>query len=486
MKNRFCFTEEELAKIPPAEPGKRIHYRDTVNKYLALRVSATAKSFVAIKKNPATNQMVFVTLGPYPGLTLKAAKQAANEAAVSLGKGINPNEEEREQARQEEAARAEKARQEEESRKQAEVLKARQTTLQENFDTYLDKRNLKPGTRTIYEVLFKLHLSDWLTLPVCEITKDMITARHSAIAKGERGRPQFVTVPKTPEEIEAERKALEDRKPTRGQRANENVKISLTKRIPDPDPKKRGASADGTMRVLRAVINFARDDHEDLIPVNPVERLSRRKEWYRVPRRRRLIKNSDLPAWHKAVMALDHDIMRDYLLFLLFTGLRRTEAAALTWGRVDFAEQAFTILDTKNKDPHTLPLSDYLNDLLKRRKESAVKQFVFPGGGKSGYMTEPKRAIDDVTDTTGIEFSCHDLRRTFSTVAESLDLSRYTIKALLNHRQDSGDVTGGYIQLDVERLRGPMQRITDAILEKIGKQHGQVVSIDTARKSKAA
>ena len=56
------------------------------------------------------------------------------------------------------------------------------------------------------------------------------------------------------------------------------------------------------------------------------------------------------------------------------------------------------------------------------------------------HMTEPKRAIDDVTDTTGIEFSCHDLRRTFTTVAESLDISRYTIKALLNYRQDSGDV----------------------------------------------
>jgi hypothetical protein len=48
-------------------------------------------------------------------------------------------------------------------------------------------------------------------------------------------------------------------------------------------------------------------------------------------------------------------------------------------------------------------------------------------------------------------------------VAESLDLSTYTLKRLLNHREGR-DVTAGYIVLDVERLRRPMQRITDQLL----------------------
>jgi integrase len=521
MKTKFCFTEEELAKIPPAEPGKRILYRDTVNRYLALRVSATSMSFVAVKKDKASGKAVFVTLGPYPGLSLKTAKQKAGEAAVSLGKGINPNEAERQKRRQDEEVKAEQTRQEDEARNQSDALKARQTTLQKNLDTYLDKRNLKLGTRKLYEKLVMLHLSDWLDRPVCEITKDMITDRHTQIAKGERGRPRFITVPKTPEEIEADCKAAEDRKPTRGQRST--VKICLTKRVPDPEPKHRGASADGVMRVLRAIINFARDDHEDLIPVNPVERLSKRKEWYKVPRRRRLIKNSDLPAWYKAVMALDNDTMKDYLLFLLFTGLRRNEAAQLTWKQIDFEEGAFTVVDTKNREPHTLPLSDYLYKLLNDRKKGlkaelaeakaaltagrkdttltpkqlqALKNraataedkiaspYVFPGDGKSGHINEPKRAIDAVTESTGIAFSCHDLRRSFTTVAESLDLSKYAIKSLLNHKQDdNSDVTGGYIVMNVERLRGALQKVNDELIRRI-ENPSTVIDFEEAKKKR--
>ncbi|MEI2671559.1 MAG: hypothetical protein V9G13_10660 [Marmoricola sp.] len=48
-------------------------------------------------------------------------------------------------------------------------------------------------------------------------------------------------------------------------------------------------------------------------------------------------------------------------------------------------------------------------------------------------------------------------------MAEGLDIQPYTIKRLMNHVVNA-DVTGGYIQIDVERLRAPMQRITDTIL----------------------
>jgi integrase len=61
----------------------------------------------------------------------------------------------------------------------------------------------------------------------------------------------------------------------------------------------------------------------------------------------------------------------------------------------------------------------------------------------------------------------HDLRRTFITVAEGMDISTYTLKRLLNHK-DRRDVTAGYIVLNVERLREPMQRIATFILRAAG------------------
>ena len=58
-------------------------------------------------------------------------------------------------------------------------------------------------------------------------------------------------------------------------------------------------------------------------------------------------------------------------------------------------------------------------------------------------------------------------RRTFATYAESLDISVYALKGLLNHSREQ-DVTAGYIQLEIERLRMPMKKITDYILRLAG------------------
>lgn len=63
----------------------------------------------------------------------------------------------------------------------------------------------------------------------------------------------------------------------------------------------------------------------------------------------------------------------------------------------------------------------------------------------------------------------HDLRRTFITIAESIDIPAYTLKALVNHHVGT-DVTQGYLQINVERLRAPMQQITDFILKAAGVQ----------------
>ncbi|MFT5719288.1 MAG: hypothetical protein ACI9T7_003501 [Oleiphilaceae bacterium] len=54
------------------------------------------------------------------------------------------------------------------------------------------------------------------------------------------------------------------------------------------------------------------------------------------------------------------------------------------------------------------------------------------------------------------------MRCTFITIAESLDISMYALKRLLNHKM-TNDVTAGYIITDVERLRVPMQKITNLI-----------------------
>jgi integrase len=208
-----------------------------------------------------------------------------------------------------------------------------------------------------------------------------------------------------------------------------------------------------------------------LISVNPVKWLSQARAWYRVDRRDTVLRPPQLKPWFAAVLGLsaaphsNAGEVRDYLLFLLLTGARRTEAAKLKWTQVDLDARTFTMVaaDTKGKRAHTLPLPDYLHAVLVARKKVADGAYVFPGEGEGGYLVEVRRMLDKVIEKSGVVFTPHDLRRTFVTVAESLDIPAYALKRLLNHKMKD-DVTAGYIIMDVERLRGPMQKITDYML----------------------
>lgn len=129
-------------------------------------------------------------------------------------------------------------------------------------------------------------------------------------------------------------------------------------------------------------------------------------------------------------------------------------------------------------------MSDFLLDLLQRRKPEAVNEYVFPGANGVGRIIEQRKQMDRVTLESGVKFTIHDLRRTFITLAESLDISAYALKSLLNHKM-SNDVTAGYIIIDAERLRIPMQKITDHLLKCMGvKPSAEIVDIKSLALSK--
>lgn len=304
--------------------------------------------------------------------------------------------------------------------------KAKLVTLAEVLENYIEARgNLMRSTIQDYRHTFDAYLHDWLKKPAIEISKDMVELKFRKISQ---------TSP---------------------------------------------SQANKTMRNFRAVMNYAIMKYEDsngdsIFRHNPVIRITQLRAWHRAVRKNTLIKHYDLAPWYQAVMNLSNDsiapnreVVKDFLLLVLFTGLRRNEAAKLTWNRVDLRDKTIVIKDTKNHTDHTLPLTDFLYDLLTKRKAEAKTKYVFPNETNTGYMTDPKKQIAKVIKESGVNFSTHDLRRTFITIAESLDISAYALKRLLNHKM-TNDVTAGYIISDVERLRVPMQKITDYIKAQFG------------------
>jgi hypothetical protein len=67
-----------------------------------------------------------------------------------------------------------------------------------------------------------------------------------------------------------------------------------------------------------------------------------------------------------------------------------------------------------------------------------------------------------VAKACGVTVAAHDLRRTFVTVAESVDISPMALRALVNHGLGSA-THEGYVIMNPERLREPTQRIADRL-----------------------
>ena len=135
-----------------------------------------------------------------------------------------------------------------------------------------------------------------------------------------------------------------------------------------------------------------------------------------------------------------------------------------------------------------------MRDLLTARRALGDDgPWVFGSDSRSGHIEEPKFALGQVAKATasaaaeaagvelskdgpspeqvaamGIVVSSHDLRRTFVTVAEETpNVSIMALKALVNHSLGK-DVTSGYVQMTVDRLRRPAQRVCDRMMELCG------------------
>lgn len=408
--------------IDATAPGARVVFlRDDDVPGLALRVTpAGHRAFVFEKRVNGRNRRM--TLGTYGALTLEQARQVARVTAGEIAGGGDPVAEKRKRAH-------------------------RSVTLGDVFDEYLRVRELRPNT--IKDMRRSLaDLSDWKSRPVTEISRDMVTARHMRLGARSKAR------------------------------------------------------ANGTMRYLRAWLNFASERYATtdgpLLAHNPVKRLSAIRGWYRVERRQTFIKPHELRPWMQAVLGMGEvperepgegwqkprlrhgDMQRDFYMLLVLTGLRRSEALGMRWEDVDFKARTLTVRGTKNHRDHTLPMPGYLADLLRDRQGDAGPQFVF--SERDGQRLQNLRnGQARITEVSGVSFCPHDLRRTFATVAESLDLPAYALKHLLNHASGA-DVTAGYVIVTTERLRPPMEKICDYMLKTGGvRAVAQVVSLQARR-----
>lgn len=246
---------------------------------------------------------------------------------------------------------------------------------------------------------------------------------------------------------------------------------------------KTAPQADACFRRFRAIYNYAAAKYKNFnVPrENPTRILSDLKLWRRAKARKNYIKKYQMKVWMWSVLMETNTTCRDYLITLLLTGFRHSEACELEWSNIDLEHGFITAKDTKNGHDHTVPMCQWLWEIMLERKSKAKNKWVFPahrpgirttGVKGKGNFTTPYGIITSIEKKTSIHFRPHDLRRTWNNIAKRLNVSEEKRKAVLNHTPQ--DVTGRHYDVyEPEEVRETMELVCREILmdsELLGRQ----------------
>lgn len=405
-------TKSFVEGVQPPAKGYEVHWDDRLAGYGVRVTAGGVRAYVA--QGRVHGKAVISTIGRHGLFTEDQARRKAQALLQGMREGINPNEEKKAAA---EAAKADEA---------------AGVTLAEVCAAYLDRPGkLKRKTADEYQRHVDKSLAEWNDLPIASITADMVVKRHREIAQrgldGKRGAP---------------------------------------------------ASANSAMTVLRLLIKFAgrqyrQADGSPLILYNPTDALH--DHWAKLgTRTQRYIERDKIgEVWNALTTARSDAKNRadrhsvELVRLLLLTGARRSEIAGLTWDRVDLDAGLFHLPDPKNGREVFLPLSTQAVELLEQVERVNVSSFVFPSQrGHSKHITDPRAAMQVVSNTVGRHLSLHDLRRSYTNIAmRECRLGKFETDLLTGHVPAAADVTArNYLDLTkLDWLRPETQRVSDWI-----------------------
>ena len=292
----------------------------------------------------------------------------------------------------------------------------------EHYKAAITKEGKSPRTIADYQDKFDKHLTVFKDKALAAITREEVTRQHATIT--ERAR-----------------------KVRKGKYASGKY------------------AANGSMRLARAVWNFAKNELETqdclssihFAPASSITANGRASG----------MGAKDLPAWWSQLQQLPNPIRREMHLFMLLSGLRRQDVLTARWDNLDEKRKALRIPAPKGGVDRAfdLPLSDPMLACLKRAKEAGNTFFpeqsriwVFPA--ETGHVAEVKEDGKVKLSHTG-----HTLRHSFRTLAAAAGIDRLRLKILMNHALDR-DVTDSYTNVPAlfDSLMDAQQKISAFII----------------------
>jgi integrase len=204
------------------------------------------------------------------------------------------------------------------------------------------------------------------------------------------------------------------------------------------------------LRLLRHAYNLAIRNWE-LVDETPFARIKipsgdvRRVRYLFPDEEKKLM--SALPEWLKPIVVIARE-----------TGLRLSNIAYLKWSEVNTFSEMIILERTKNGEPHSVPMSENVHNILKTLFVDKKNNYVFGyGEGSKPYRHWwISKSFRDTCRSAGVEnFRFHDLRHDFCSRLVQRGADLYSVGGLAGHKDIK--TTQRYAHLSPEKLRSTIQ-----------------------------
>ena len=409
-----------LRKLKPS--GDRYEITDKTSTGLRARISAKGEVTFILKARDAASKLQTITLGSYPEMTLKSAREEAARVGLDLKKGQDPNAVKR-------------------ALRQAAEPQPTLGALVVEFEGF------RSAARSVWSVKGpKSTRSEARRCIECVFAK-LIDRDVTTLTE-----PDFVAALKSYKPV----RKVEGKTTSNGQvsRARSYLMPVLHWASGRKGFIQAGAGREPRLEVvdLARVFDPATDDASitgERDRVLAEDELNAVLQLLTYPARK-------LPRMR---IAAEQDFRAISLRFLLFTAARLEEMVVMKWGDIDFMNKVWRKPSVKStrggKCGQNLPLSDAALDILRILPgfgKARATDLVFQNerGGKLGNWTRFQNALMEATETA--EWHRHDLRRTAATLMQELRVPLSTIDQILGHtdplrRENVSGAASHYLRL---------------------------------------
>lgn len=435
--NKTALTDVALRKLKPT--GNRFELTDGVVQGLRARVSAEGKITFILKSRNAANKLATITLGQFPDISLKEAREEATKRRLDLKAGKDINGEKR------------RARQVIASKTEVPVLselvvefEKRSAGSKKSWQPR-GPRTTRSGARQVIERVYA-KLLDRVVTSINEEEFAQVVLSYERVRPVEGGK-----------------------RTANGQASRARAYLAP---VLDWAAGRKGYAKIGASRIPRLDVASLENTHDPAADDPTIT--GKRDHVLTEAELKRVLPLLLFPSPKLGKLRLDLD--RDYraiaMRFVLFTAARLSEVCDMRWGHLDRRNKVWHKPEVKSTrggpKSQDLPLSDAAMDILRslpRWSNARSDEFVFPNGTGDGRLGNWDRFQTALNAASGTEnWHRHDLRRTAATIMHSLKVPTSTVVQILAHNDPlKHDGVGGaashYIQLTrvLNNTRNPQE-----------------------------